>query len=294
LTPRRLYAMVAASLLIEVWLAYAFLGWFMIATLGIISVLFSICAMARARGWVLSEVRVTEQTALKVMVGGIVVSLAIFFGFKNRPGAYQGSPAAYMDPFQSDAIYDTSSVQLQATRSVALDPAVASAVHEALTNYGNVLKALVHAYWIMDRNYNYSFHNELFWRRTAIVPQFRQKALDEIEGARQLARATDESLAQWRSSVPAEAAAGPLLDEIKRFVDYNLRRAKTLEEMSAGFEQTKAGLQHATHLYEGEGKMLDDLFLRIVSKHKESLNGSALVAAADQVHQTYGNRIIGF
>ena len=39
--------------------------------------------------------------ALAVLIGGVIVSGGLYLGFKNRPGAYQGSPSFYMDPSQA-------------------------------------------------------------------------------------------------------------------------------------------------------------------------------------------------
>ena len=41
-----------------------------------------------------------------------------------------------------------------------------------------------------------------------------------------------------------------------------------LEELSGEFERTQAGLQHATHLYEGEGKVLGELLMDLLAKHQ--------------------------
>ena len=40
---------------------------------------------------------------LVLLSAGIVASLGLYVGYKNRPGAYQGSPSYYMDPAQQDA-----------------------------------------------------------------------------------------------------------------------------------------------------------------------------------------------
>jgi hypothetical protein len=71
--------------------------------------------------------------------------------------------------------------------------------------------------------------------------------------------------------------------------------------MSAEFERTEAGLQHATHLYEGEGKMLGERLERVLEKHHVVLAAPAVqpitadfVTISRRVHEAYANRIVGF
>jgi hypothetical protein len=275
LSRQQLRLFVASALLLEAVVAYVFLGGFMLFTLALMAALFFVASAANL------SFRFTESTAFGFMIAAVVVSVGLFFAFKNRPGAYQGSPAAFMDPSQKDAIYDLSSVPASA------DTKDSPEIQQVLAGYGDVLKGIVHAYWLMDRNYNYAFHNELFWRATPVVPDFRRKALQEILTMRALAAVVDQ-----RADVLREKPA--LVEELRAFVAFNLRRASTLERMSLGFEGTKAGLQHATHLYEGEGKMVDVLLTAIIEKHDASLRAPRFMAAAHEVHKTYGNRIIGF
>jgi hypothetical protein len=68
-----------------------------------------------------------------------------------------------------------------------------------------------------------------------------------------------------------------LLDDLTAYAAFNFQRAALLERMSGEFAQTKAGLQHATHLYEGEGKVLGEQLDAIVKKHDAVL--SSLVIA---------------
>ena len=293
-----LTVIVMGALAVEIGVAYAFLGWYLIWTLVAMGGLF---LLAAAGGVDTNRLQMADSMALKVMVAGSILSLGLFFGFKNRPGAYQGSPAAFMDPSQKDAIYDLSRISLPAASTETLAPDIRAEAHDVLAGYGDVLGGLVHAYWLMDRNYNYSFHNELFRRSTPVVPDFRTKALQEILKMRALAAVTDRRAGTLRNRLPANAPTALLVEETREFVAYNLRRATITEQMSSEFIKTKAGLQHATHLYEGEAKMLDVLFERIVEKHRGVLNNStfipvaaALMASAQQIHETYGNRIIGF
>jgi hypothetical protein len=74
-----------------------------------------------------------------------------------------------------------------------------------------------------------------------------------------------------------------------------------LERMSAEFERTQAGLQHATHLYEGEGKVLGVRLAEILNKHQAVLSAnetrpvtSEFVNVSRAVHDAYANRIVGF
>ena len=297
-TRKRQWLIALAMLIVEMWIAFLFLGVYMIATLILMSVLFALY-MISTRG-ASERVRFTERGALILMSAGVVISIGLFLGFKNRPGAYQGSPAAFMDAAQRDAIYDVRRIAVASGPVDEMSPVLSAEIQAVCAGYGEVLKGLVHAYWLMDRNYNYWFHNELFWRATPIVENFRSTALDEISRLRRLVEVTDKRAADLLQQLRPGSATAALIQEEQSFVAYNLRRAALLEQMSAGFEKTKAGLQHATHLYEGEGKMVDVLFSRIVDKHKAALSASTLVAAdpfvqsSRQVHQTYSNRIVGF
>jgi hypothetical protein len=74
-----------------------------------------------------------------------------------------------------------------------------------------------------------------------------------------------------------------------------------LERMSAEFERTQAGLQHATHLYEGEGKVLGVRLAEILDKHRGVLAApvTAPITAefftiSRSVHDAYANRVVGF
>ena len=70
---------------------------------------------------------------------------------------------------------------------------------------------------------------------------------------------------------------------------------------SAGFIQTEAGLQHATHLYEGEGKVLGVRLHELLEKHAAVLGAAALAPTtgeftrlSGEVYAAYSNRIVGF
>jgi hypothetical protein len=71
--------------------------------------------------------------------------------------------------------------------------------------------------------------------------------------------------------------------------------------MSQQFEQTPAGLQHATHLYEGEGKVLSVRVGDILAKHSAVLSSplvapitTEFVTISRSVRDAYANRIVGF
>ena len=71
--------------------------------------------------------------------------------------------------------------------------------------------------------------------------------------------------------------------------------------MSAGFVQTQAGYQHATHIYEGEGKVLGVELKAILDKHRAVLAAPALAPVTGEfsrlsqgVYQKYADRIVGF
>jgi len=136
------------------------------------------------------------------------------------------------------------------------------------------------------------------------VPGFRETAAHHVATARQHAKAGDARLAGIAHRLHDEAADGVLaafLEDVQAYVAFNLRRATRLEEMSAEFVQTKAGLQHATHLYEGEGKVLGLLLMEIVHKHHGAVEAPSLdsslsrfVTTAQAIEHAYANRIIGF
>jgi hypothetical protein len=153
----------------------------------------------------------------------------------------------------------------------------------------------------MDRNYNYWFHNELFLRNTPVLPGFRDASLARIAAARERAAAADARLGIVRADLAADHPLRALADEAAAYVHFNLRRAAILERMTAGFQQTKAGLQHATHLYEGEGKAIGALLAEVLAKHQRALDDPSLapvaagfVAAANRIREAYANRIVGF
>ena len=94
---------------------------------------------------------------------------------------------------------------------------------------------------------------------------------------------------------------GVLLDDVRAYTAHSFARSSLLERMTAGFEETEAGLQHATHIYEGEGKMLGVQLEGLLTKHQALLSSPAAAPATADflrisrgIHQAYANRIVGF
>jgi len=291
----------AALLVVEIWVAWHYLGTLMIVTL----ILMAACALvyARSAGDARRRIGPTrgEGFALAVLVAGAAVSLGLYVGFKNRPGAYQGSPASYMDPSQKDAEYP---LQRIAVPDGAVEIPLARAgemVRGALVGYARSLQELVDGYYIADRNYNYSFHNALFLRNTPVLPDFRRVALSKIAHAAGLAATADAEEAAIEPPLPETDPLRGFIDDVKAYVAFNFRRAVILEQKTAEFERTEAGLQHATHIYEGEGKLVGVRLLDIIAKHRAVTAEPALspitgefMTISRAVHDKYSKRIVGF
>ena len=299
---RRGSGLLAAALFIaEIWIARQFLGALMVVTL----ILMAACALVyawsggdakrgigRARG---------ERFALAVLVAGVVLSLGLYVGFKNRTGAYQGSPAYYMDPSQSDAEYPLQRIAVPPGGPGIPSAQVGGMVRGTLADYARALQELVDGYYIADRNYNYSFHNALFLRHTPVLPDFRLVALSRIAHASQLAAAADAEAAAVEKALPETDPLRALVADVKAYVAFNFRRAAILEQKTAEFQRTKAGLQHATHIYEGEGKVVGVRLLDIIGKHRAVTAAPALapitgdfMTISRAVYDKYSKRIVGF
>jgi len=291
----------AALFVLQMWIAVVWLGVLMIVTLII---------MAMAMLWYGStpasdhETRIrrrqySERFALAIVLGGVVLSLALYFAFKNRPGAYQGSPSYYLDPTQAGAGYDLARIQLPSAAPAA--PAQPEPVREAFTAYGRTIERLLSGYYILDRNYTWDFHNELFLRYTPLLPNYRSAALARLEEARQLRADADQKAAAARAAMPEGSPLAAALDEVRAFVAFNFDRAAVMEEMSAGFERTKSGLQHAAHLYEGEGKIVSEQLAALLAKHRAVLESPATAPVTAEfaeigntIQSAYANRVVGF
>jgi hypothetical protein len=243
-----------------------------------------------------------NTVALYLLVIGVTASVGCYGIFKSRPGAYQGSPHFFHDPAQQGALYPLDAIPVPAsTGSASVTEELQPLLGEILDSYADSLDRILRGYYILDRNYNYAFHNALFLRTTPLLPDFRARGLAEIEAGRETAR---NAAARWhavrRRLQPGETEEA-LVDDVAGFVRYSLQRAAVLEAMSARFERTPAGLQHATHLYEGEGKMLGITLMQLIEKHRGALNDPEIadvttrfVASGRHVYDSYANRIVGF
>ena len=292
LSPEQARNLTIALLVAEFWLAYQFLGALMIATLVIMIALVLIASRRRADA---RAGRHKRAVALAVLVAGVIASGGLYLAFKNRPGAYQGSPSYYMDSTQASGFQSAVAVPSGAIEL----PSNSDDLRLALSAYADSLQKMLDGYYVLDRNYNYHFHNELFVRHTPLLPNYRAAGLSLIGEAN-----------AWRAT--ADAAAGrvhlddgnplaALLADVRAYVAFNFERAATLERMSAGFEQTQAGLQHATHIYEGEGKYLGVQLADLLAKHQAVLQSPAaapivadFVTKSRAIHDRYSNRIVGF
>ncbi|OFW31519.1 MAG: hypothetical protein A3H97_03285 [Acidobacteria bacterium RIFCSPLOWO2_02_FULL_65_29] len=293
-------AVLAAILLsAEMWLAVRFLGELMVVTLIVM-----MCAVL-AHGFTGSADTArfghhrSERFALGLLIGGVVVSGGLYVGFKYRPGAYQGSPSYFMDPAQPNAGYQFGRVPVPSQPPTA--PTNADGAREALTAYGRAFERLLAGYYILDRNYNYDFHNRLFLRSTPLLPDYRTVGLRTVHEAERFGAEANDRLAAAGPLPHVTDPLGALLEDVRAYAAFTFERARVLERMSATFEQTEAGLQHATHLYEGEGKVLGLGLAELLAKHHVVLSAPAVastaaefVAVSRAVHDAYANRIVGF
>jgi len=297
-------AILAAVVMVaEIWIAVRFLGVLMVITLLVMIALVLAYGMKRR-----SIVRqpenhtgfhFTERVALGLLLAGVAVSLGLFFGFKNRPGAYQGSPSYYMDPSQPAGGYRLDGVPVPTVPAVL--PSDPDAARAALTGYARAFERLLAGYYVLDRNYNYHFHNELFLRRTPLLPDYRAVGLRAVADAEALRAEADRAAAAVRPTLPITDPLGALLADVSGYAAFTFGRVPVLEAMSGEFERTKAGLQHATHLFEGEGKVLGVRLADILAKHDGVLASSEVAPVTSEfvtisraVHDAYANRIVGF
>ena len=108
---------------------------------------------------------------------------------------------------------------------------------------------------LLNRNYTYDFHNELFLRTHRWCPTIVRLGSSWSRRPRRFAsRADEHTRARARRWPPATRWRGCSMI-FRAYLAFNFDRAPVLEQMSAGFERTEAGLQHAAHLYEGESKV---------------------------------------
>lgn len=295
-------ALLATVLLaLEMFVAVRFLGLLMVAAL--VVMVWVVLAYgfrdATAGGEVPMAHARTERAALMLLVGGAVLSVGLFVGFKNRPGAYQGSPSYFMDPSQRDQGFRIDRLAVPGRAPQA--PADPEGVHRALTAYARAFERLLAGYYVLDRNYNYDFHNRLFLRSTPLLADYRAAGLRDVAAAQDLRQNADLAATAARPGLAPDDPLGVLLDDVRAYAAFTFGRAPVLERMSAGFEQTEAGLQHATHLYEGEGKVLGVRLAEILEKHRGVLTAPVVapvvtefVTVSRAVHDRYANRIVGF
>jgi hypothetical protein len=295
-------ALLAALLFVlEMWVAVQFLGVLMVITLIVMTwaVLAYGFAPAATGAATTATRRRSERFALGVLIAGVIVSLGLFVGYKNRPGAYQGSPSYYMDPTQREAGFELNRIAVPPQPPVA--PADPALVRRALTTYARAFEKLLGGYYILDRNYNYDFHNRLFLRSTPLLANYRAVGLSEVASAEALREEADALAAPAISAIAPGDPLAALFEDVRAYARFTFDRAPVLEHMSAGFEQTQAGLQHATHLYEGEGKVLGVRLVEILDKHRAVLASPVAAPIAGEfvtisraVHGAYANRIVGF
>lgn len=296
-------AMLAASLLVcEIWLAVEYLGVLMVAALIAMTVgvlLWGSLTPSASAATASMRRAGMQRSALTALLAGVIVSLGLFVGFKNRPGAYQGSPSFLMDPDQETSGYRMDRIAVPAG-AIVLPPA-----HEplrvAFTGYGRTLRRLLDGYYILDRNYTWHFHNELFLRNTPLVPNYRAVALQTIAAASAMKVDADTAAASGRAALTDDNPLAAFLDEVQAYVSFNFDRAARIGSMSAEFERSPAGLQHAAHLYEGEGKVLGMVLSDILTKHRHAIESPVgsdvtrqFAVDARDIFRAYAGRIVGF
>ena len=294
--------MTLTFLLIELWVAHSFLGSLMVATLAVmgVGVLFygSFTVCSNVRGSRFAGVA-GEKAALAVLIAGVFLSFSSYLFYKSRPTTQVGSLAHEHSAEGNGYALDHNLAP--ASRPDLPTIETAEHVRAVLDGYSRALNGLFDAYYILDRNYNYRFHNELFLRNTPVMYEFRSRALAEIADMKKLAWATTAKLEEIDPLLPADRGLAAFLYEIHHFVEHNFERAAELEVMSAEFEKTKAGLQHATHLYEGEAKVMGIGLMEVLAKHKGVMESAELaelstvfVVASNEIFDAYANRIVGF
>jgi hypothetical protein len=286
-----------ALLAAEMALAVRFLGELMVWTL--ILMIWGVLLHAALTDGEAPRYRGSERAALGILALGVVCSVGLFFGFKNRPGAYQGSPAYFMDPSPERPAFSLERVAVPPGE--VKPPQDAAAVRAALNEYAAALARLLDGYYILDRNYNYDFHNRLFLRNTPLLANYREAGRRATREASQLWTAADDRGRIARALLAPDDPLAALLEDVSAYAAFTFQRAPVLERMTDGFEQTEAGLQHATHLYEGEGKVLGVRLAELLDKHARTLQSPAaapvtseFVTRSRAIHDRYANRIVGF
>ena len=292
-------ALLAATLIgIEMIAAHVALGTLMIVTLVVMLVGVLIYGSTPERPVDdRRRLEIRERRALVLFVVGLVVSAGLYVGYKNRPGAYQGSPSYLLDPAQQAAGYPFDRVPVGTGPVTTPAAAEADAARAALAAYATALDQLVAGYYVVDRNYTWDFHNALFLRSWPVLPNYRAVALEKIAVARRTAAPADEAPGLLSPDDPL----GALLADVRAYVAFNFDRAAILERLTGEFERTQAGLQHAAHIYEGEGKLVGLGLDELMRKHETVLTAPGVsaitgpfLAISRRVHESYANRIVGF
>lgn len=295
-------AMLAAALFVcEMWIAVEYLGELMLGTL-ILTVLVVLWWGSRSPSSSAGASRRaarSERSALVLLMAGVAVSFSLYTGYKNRPGAYQGSPSFLMDPRQQGSGYRLDRVTVP-SGPVSL-PASPEPLRTAFSGYGQTLRRMVDGYYILDRNYTWHFHNELFVRHTPLMPGYRAAGLLKIAEAQAMRVDADRAAASARATLADPNPLASLLDDVRGYVNFNFERAARLERLSAEFEKSPAGLQHAAHLYEGEGKVIGKVLAQILVKHRQAIASPGAVALTGEfviqartIVDAYASRVVGF
>ena len=116
----------------------------------------------------------------------------------------------------------------------------------ALTTYAGSLEKLLDGYYILDRNYNYHFHNELFMRSTPLLPNYRAAglALDRrgAPGKRQRGRRGGRASLPTRRRNPLQA----LLADVRalRRLQLRARRDARAHERGVRDDQGRPAARH--------------------------------------------------
>ncbi len=293
--------MTLALLTLEVWVAYRLLGAYMVATL-IALILIVLWRLVHGGDRSSSQRLVRgEGAALVMLLVGVAVSFGLYVGYKNRPGAYQGSPSYLYDPSHAGSGYRLDAIPIPTTPTIAPSAEAAADAGRLLGGYADALQELANGYYILDRNYTHHFHNVLFARSWPILPNFRAVALERIAAARALASTAGAASARVHAELSGVPAIVALIDETEAFLKFNFERAALLETTSAKFIETNDGLQHAAHLYEGEGKLLGMQLGDILTKHAALLKAPGLeptlarfTLVTTAIFDAYKDRVVGF
>jgi len=291
----------AALMAMEMWLADQYLGTLMIVTLIVMILpllLYGSLAGPDPAAVAAGHAR-SERLAAALMVVGVAVSAAAYFGYKGAPGAYQGSPSFFMDPSRKELTYALDRVAVPSRPPSA--PASPDEARAALTGYGRTLEKMLEGFHILDRNYTYDFHNELFLRHTPLVPNYRAAGLTLVADARRLEADAGAHAEAARMGLAPDDPLRALIDDVGGYVEASFTRAAIGEQMTGQFEKTKAGLQHAAHFWEGEGKYLGTRLQDVVRKHQAVIDAPALApvtrefaATSRAIFDAYANHVVGF